>query len=136
MRLPFYLSIMAEDLVEHCSKLSIVNDAEDVIDLDEGKDDTQDDKLSLRLIGRVLIEKPLNFDAFKRTMLHVWCLKDGVLIRALGQNSFMFQFFHWRDKEKVLVAALGVLSSVCLCYKKLIWTFNRLIWFSTPLLFG
>ena len=35
-------------------------------------------------------------------MLHVWCLKDRVIIRSMGSNLFMFQFFHWRDREKVL----------------------------------
>ncbi|CAO2835426.1 unnamed protein product [Amaranthus hypochondriacus] len=93
---------MADDLVERCSKLTIINEEEDIVVLEENKDDKQDEKISLRLIGRVLTEKPLNFDAFKRTMLHVWSLKEGVVIRSMGSNMFMFQFFHWRDMEKVL----------------------------------
>ncbi|CAO2822706.1 unnamed protein product [Amaranthus hypochondriacus] len=93
---------MADSLVERCSKLTIVNEEEDVVEIGDSLDESHDEKLSLRLIGRVLTEKPLNFDAFKRMMLHVWCLKDGVVIRAMGSNTFMFQFFHWRDMEKVL----------------------------------
>lgn len=53
-------------------------------------------------MGRVLTTKPLNFDAVKRTLLHIWSLKEGVVIRALGSNTFLFQFFHWRDRDQVL----------------------------------
>ena len=93
---------MAEDLVEQCSKLAIMNGEEDIGILDDCNDNTHDEKISLRLIGRILMEKLLNFDAFKRTILHVWCLKDGVVIRSMGSNLFMFQFFHWQDMENVL----------------------------------
>lgn len=93
---------MADSLIEQCSKLNIegVNE-EEVIDLEDGDDAVHDEKLSLRLVGRLLTEKPVNFDALKRTMQHAWSLKDGVVIRALESNLFLFQFFHWRDRDKV-----------------------------------
>lgn len=56
----------------------------------------------MRLVGRVLEDKPLNFDAVKRTFLHVWNLKDGVIIRLMGLNIFSFQFFHWKDRDRIL----------------------------------
>ncbi|CAO2838528.1 unnamed protein product [Amaranthus hypochondriacus] len=93
---------MADDLVEQCSKLALLNEEDDVVVLDGNSDESHDKKISLRFIGRVLTEKPLNFDAFKRTMHHVWSLKEGVLIGSMGSNMFTFQFFHWRDMEKVL----------------------------------
>lgn len=94
--------IMADDLVEQCSKLNIVNEEEDILELEDGCDEQQDAKISLRLVGRLLSEKPLNFEALKRTMLQVWSLKEGVFIRAPESNMFVFQFFHWKDREKVL----------------------------------
>lgn len=93
---------MADDLVEQCSKLHLVNKEDDVVDLDSGFEDERDSKLSLRLVGKVLTEKPLKFDAVKRTLLHIWSLKEGVVIRSMGVNLFLFQFFHWKDREKIL----------------------------------
>ena len=93
---------MVEELVERCSKLNIVTGKEDVVDLGEGFEDNNDEKLSLRLVGRVLTDKPLNFDAVKCTFLQVWNLKDGVIIRSMGTNLFIFQFLHWKDRERIL----------------------------------
>lgn len=99
--LGFSYVTMAEELVERCSNLHIDNGEECVVDLDEGFDEAQDEKLSLRLVGRILTERPLNFDAVKRTLLHIWNLKEGVVIRSMGVNLFLFQFFHWKDCDKV-----------------------------------
>lgn len=93
---------MAEDLVEQCSKLAFMNTEDDVIGFGHSTEDAPDDKLSLRLVRRVLTSNPLNFDVVHRTLLHIWSLKDGVLIRAMGSNFFIFQFFHWRHRDKVL----------------------------------
>ncbi|CAO2833719.1 unnamed protein product [Amaranthus hypochondriacus] len=93
---------MADELVAQCPKLNIVNDDNEVVDLDDGFDEEKDCKISLRLVGRILTEKPLNFEAVKRTLLHIWSLKEGVVIRSLEVNLFLFQFFHWKDREKVL----------------------------------
>lgn len=86
---------MADSIVEQCSKLNLVsNSEEEVIDMQDAPDEGQEEIISLRLVGRLLTEKSLNFDALKRTMLHVWSLKEGVVIRALEANLFLFQFFH------------------------------------------
>lgn len=42
-------------------------------------------------------------EAFKRTITQSWGLNKKVIIRAIETNLFVFQFFHWRDKEKVLL---------------------------------
>lgn len=93
---------MADDLVERCSQLALTSTEEDIIDFGGDTDEAVDEKLDLRLVGRVLTTKPLNFDVVRRTLTHIWSLKEGVVIRALGSNLFLFQFFHWRDRDKVL----------------------------------
>ncbi|XP_021840635.2 uncharacterized protein [Spinacia oleracea] len=35
-------------------------------------------------------------------MVHAWSMKVKVVIRAIGENLFAFQFFHWRDKDRVM----------------------------------
>ena len=59
----FSFAVMADDLVEQCSKLQIKNSEDEIVDLDDGVDDSQEEKLSLRLVGRILTEKPLSFVA-------------------------------------------------------------------------
>ena len=86
--------IMTADLIEQCSKLTLFNEEEDVLELEDNLDEQQEAKLSLLLVGCLLSEKPLNFDALKRTLLHVWSLKEGVVIRAMESNMFVFQIFH------------------------------------------
>lgn len=94
---------MADVLVEQCSKLNIESGTEeDVIDLVDDSEEVVDEKLSLRLVGRLFTEKPVNFEALKRTMSLVWSLREGVVIRPIESNLFLFQFFHWKDREKVL----------------------------------
>lgn len=41
------LAIMADEIVEHCSKLSLLNEEEDVVELDDTEAKEQDEKLSL-----------------------------------------------------------------------------------------
>ncbi|KAL2929165.1 RNA binding protein fox-1-like protein 3 [Bienertia sinuspersici] len=36
-------------------------------------------------------------------MTQSWTLSGRVVIKPCGSNLFLFQFFHWRDKEKVLL---------------------------------
>lgn len=51
-------------------------------------------KLSLCLIGMVLMKKECNVPAFRATMIHSWKLKKGCVFRRLDENIFVFQFFH------------------------------------------
>ena len=81
---------MADDLVEQCSKLSLLNEESHVIELDDNGGYRSDEKLSLRLVGRILTEKPLNFDAVKRMLLHIWSLREGVIIRIWAQICFFW----------------------------------------------
>lgn len=97
-----HLGFMADEFIEKCSRLNIIPKEDDIIDLGDSVDARQDDKLSLRLVGRILTDKPPNFEAMKRTLLHVWNLKDDVIIRSLGVNLFVFQFFHWKDRDRIL----------------------------------
>ncbi|CAO2827382.1 unnamed protein product [Amaranthus hypochondriacus] len=93
---------MADEIVDKCAQLQLVNNDDDVVDLSAGREEKSDETSSLRVVGKLLTEKPINFDALKRTMTNVWNLQDGVIIRAIDANVFVFQCFHWQDKEKVM----------------------------------
>lgn len=93
---------MADELSEKCAKLQILNEEEEIIDIGEENINNSDDKLALRLVGQLYTVRPFNVEAFKKTMTQVWGLAGNLLIRPLSTNKFLFQFFHWKDVEKVL----------------------------------
>ena len=35
-------------------------------------------------------------------MNQIWALTHGLVVRMIDTNTFVFQFFHWKDKEKIL----------------------------------
>lgn len=69
--------------------------------LDDGNEE-EEDRLSLSLIGKLWTKRSLNPTAFMSTIKNVWVTQHGVDISMIGKNTFQFQFYHWKDKEKVL----------------------------------
>ena len=84
------------------SALDLSVEDDEVLVFDKEDNEQEDDKLSLCLICKLLSSKPFDLDALKRTMIMEWSLQEDVLIRSIGSNVFLFQLFHWKDKEKVL----------------------------------
>lgn len=80
------------------------------MDLDDSLDENQDAKLSLRLVGRLVSDKTLTFDALKRTMLHVWSLKDGVIIRAMDKIYLCSNSFTGRIERRCCMGDLSALN--------------------------
>ena len=54
------------------------------------------------LVGKVITDRTVNLDALRRTMNQIWALNHGLVVRTIDTNTFVFQFFHWKDKEKIL----------------------------------
>ncbi|XP_021775173.1 uncharacterized protein LOC110739027 [Chenopodium quinoa] len=92
---------MADDIVSRYANLKLDDEDEGVVDLGVVESSSLTKKFHLSLIGRLVTERPYNVEAFKNTMMKVWALQDNLVIRVLGPNLYAFQFFHWRDKEKV-----------------------------------
>lgn len=61
--------------------------SDDVCEWVEHGNDEEDDRISLGLVGKLWSERILNPTA---------------LVKMIGKNLFQFQFYHWRDKEKVI----------------------------------
>lgn len=96
------LPIMEGDLIKKCQNLRI-NDAEtEIVDVGDFNVAENPEQVSLLLVGRVITEKNFNVEAFKRTMTMAWTVSKRLVIRMIGPNKFIFQFFHWKDKAKVL----------------------------------
>lgn len=93
---------MAEDLADRCAQLNIREEENEIIDLGSVGSDKTTVKTSLMLVGKVLSERAVNLEALRRTMTQIWALHRNMVVRAIGTNTFVFQFFHWKDKEKIL----------------------------------
>lgn len=85
-----------------CSRLQISDTENEIVDLGDTIAPEIDEQVSLMLVGRLVTDRPFNLDAFKRTMTMAWAVSKKVVIQSVAANLFVFQFFHWRDKEKVM----------------------------------
>uniref|UniRef100_A0A199UAY2 CCHC-type domain-containing protein n=1 Tax=Manihot esculenta TaxID=3983 RepID=A0A199UAY2_MANES len=54
------------------------------------------------LVGRVLTERPINFNSFQHVLALAWKPTKGVHVKEMGNNVFLFQFFHPWDIDNVL----------------------------------
>lgn len=74
---------------------------EAVVWVDDGEDDDEA-RVALGLVGKIWTDRHINANAFMATMKTVWQPTHGVDISNIGPNSFVFQFHHWRDKQRVI----------------------------------
>ena len=58
---------MADDIADQCSRVQVINDIDEVVDFSTKLEEQYDEKLGLRLVGKLLTEKPINFDVVKCT---------------------------------------------------------------------
>ncbi|XP_021729928.1 uncharacterized protein LOC110696910 [Chenopodium quinoa] len=90
---------MAEEITNLYTQLDIRDDEKKPIDLGTLPVGEEENNLSLMLVGKLLTQRSYNIEVFKKTMttpIH------GLAIRVLSPNLYAFQFFHWKDYEKVL----------------------------------
>ncbi|KAL2921371.1 hypothetical protein RDABS01_012862 [Bienertia sinuspersici] len=97
---------MVDEITAKCAKLNIEDGETELIDMKEITESQSNEKISLMLIGKLLTERSINIEAFKSTMTKAWEVSGRIIIRVIGPNRYVFQFFHWRDKEKVLMGRL------------------------------
>ncbi|KAL2902768.1 hypothetical protein RDABS01_027850 [Bienertia sinuspersici] len=93
---------MAEELMNKCARLSITSDEEEIVEFSDPNDKSIEDKVNLSLVGKIQTVRPYNFNAFRNTMNQIWSLTKKAVFREIENNMFVIQFFHWRDKEKVM----------------------------------
>lgn len=110
---------MAEEIISKCSDLTIDDEEGTVIDLGGTKAPEDGNNIDLMLIGRLLTEKSYNVEAFKRTMTKIWAPAHGLAIRVLSPNLYALQFFHWKDKEKVLIERPWCFDNVLILLKEI-----------------
>ncbi|KAL2935792.1 Gag polyprotein [Bienertia sinuspersici] len=95
---------MAEELVKELEKFHLTKEEETIIGGGQDNDEGQrvDMKVSLMLVGKLLTNRPINYEAMKKTFRSIWRLKEGMAVRMVEANLFVFQFSSVSDKEKVV----------------------------------
>lgn len=109
---------MADEIADKCAQLQLQNKEEDVVDLSNAVECVLDEKTGLRVMGKLLTKKPINSDALKITMMNIWNLKEGVIIRAIDVNAFIFQFSIGKTRRKSCRDVHGALSNDYFLCKK------------------
>uniref|UniRef100_A0A2C9V801 CCHC-type domain-containing protein n=1 Tax=Manihot esculenta TaxID=3983 RepID=A0A2C9V801_MANES len=54
------------------------------------------------LVGRILTERPINFNSFQHVLALAWKPTKGVHVKEMRNNVFLFQFFHPWDIDNAL----------------------------------
>lgn len=65
---------MADEIAQKYSNLRITVDEEEVVLFDSMSEDTSNSSLDLAIVGKVMTERPYNFEAFQRTMNQTWSI--------------------------------------------------------------
>lgn len=63
------------------------------------------------LVGRLLSDRPVDFDALRNVMASLWRPGKGMFVKELDVNKYLFQFFHEVDIQRVMEGSP--------------WTFNK-----------
>ncbi|KAK9275815.1 hypothetical protein L1049_023086 [Liquidambar formosana] len=93
---------MGRDFEELWSRLVLTEDERHSIDIQEEDVRTEKSWQECSLIGRLLTERRYNTEAMKHTLKLVWRPTKGVKILEIGDNLFVFQFFHPLDRRRVI----------------------------------
>lgn len=102
----------SENLINQWEDFRIVAEDRRGLVLDEAG--TGEDELNLRwcLIGRLLNNRPVDFEALRNVLAALWRPVKGLFVKELEVNHFLFQFFHELDIQRVMEGTP--------------WTFNRI----------
>lgn len=78
------------------------NQEEDVIVWNDEAADEEEARIELGLVGKIWTTRNINQSAFINTMKNVWQPTCGLDINSIGENTYVFQFHHWKDKRRVV----------------------------------
>lgn len=83
---------MDDSLDNLYSRLSLNDNGDNEVYLDEKGIDEIKSKGSLYLATKMLLRKPFNLDVMKSTLMKLWQLKDGLEIKEVSERVFSFYF--------------------------------------------
>lgn len=92
---------MAEELSLMCGNLSLSEEEEIGVTLQAQEVAEIGKEGELCLVGGLIVEKPFNREAFKKTMASVWGLVDSVVFHEVGDSLFIIKFRKISDLSRI-----------------------------------
>jgi len=93
---------MAEALATAWEKLTLTEEEAIVAVFDEAVPAEKVEEIALSLVGKPMCDGPFNARVMKSVLKNIWKLAQGVVIRDLDSNLFVFQFLSEADINFVL----------------------------------
>ncbi|TXG64010.1 hypothetical protein EZV62_011004 [Acer yangbiense] len=91
----------AEEIEIFCRALSIKEKEGPIGTLDEKLKSKGEQRLALCLVGKVMVTKLVNREAFMDVMQSIWRVNEGVGIEAVEGNVFVFHFRNVEDRKHI-----------------------------------
>ena len=92
---------MADDLQTAWQNLRLTEEEEVIVPCEEDNPSERADEVALCLLGKLHTKHKFNIGAMKNVFKNVWKPAQGVIIKDLDWNLFIFQFFSRTDKDYV-----------------------------------
>ena len=92
---------MASELHSAWQKLTLTEEEDTIVACEEEPSSERVDQVALCLLGKLHTQHKFNVGAMKNVFKNVWKPAQGVIIKDLDWNLFIFQFFSKTDKDYV-----------------------------------
>lgn len=79
-----------------------VNTDSEPVEWEEDGAEEDEARTELGLVIRICTNRHVNQNAFTTTMKNIWQAKHDMDIKNIGKNLYVVQFYHWRDKHRVM----------------------------------
>ncbi|KAK2661603.1 hypothetical protein Ddye_000177 [Dipteronia dyeriana] len=90
-------------ILQHFVRLCLMKELEGPVqNLDSDLKVDGERKLSLCLVGKVLVNKLINHDVFRWVLLRIWKVRENISVEAVRENVFTFHFHNTKDGRRVL----------------------------------
>ena len=76
--------------------------AKAVVRWEDDSDGEENSELSLCLVGKLWTTRRFNSNAFMNLMTKIWSPRKGLVAKEIETNLFLFQFYHWKDLDRVI----------------------------------
>ena len=80
--------------------MSLSGDEGEDLNMEAGVEGTHVN-LDLNLVGRILTDKTVNFNAMRHCFASIWRPMGEMNITVINRQLFLFQFFHLVDLKRV-----------------------------------
>ncbi|XP_062102829.1 uncharacterized protein LOC133812993 [Humulus lupulus] len=107
------------ELTSRCADLQLLEGEDAEAEYEESAID--DPLIDLRwcLVGRFLVDNPVDFEAMRNMMALLWKPGKGLYVKEIGPNRYLFQRYHSIDLERVLEGSPWTFNKVPLIFARL-----------------